>query len=173
MASWNIAWLGSHGFNKHTENDYKELTKYAKQLDADVIALQEVENSDYARKVFGDDYDYYFTKRNWVQRMGVAVRKSKGFQVTSSEYKALDVGRVRYGMDITLSKDGDKFRLLAVHLKYGCFEKPLDQQSVSNMSSSSKSAKKKKNACEKLSQQIKQLETWIVNEPQKTSHLSL
>jgi len=78
VASLNIAWLGSHGFNKRTENDYKELARYAKQLNADVIALQEVENSDYARKVFGDEYDYYFSSKNWVQRLGVAVRKSKG-----------------------------------------------------------------------------------------------
>jgi endonuclease/exonuclease/phosphatase family metal-dependent hydrolase len=91
----------------------------------------------------------------------VAVRKSKGFQVTSREYKALDVGRVRFGMDITLAKGDEKFRMLAVHLKSGCFEKPLDQQSVSNMASSSKSAKKKKNACEKLSKQVEPLEAWI------------
>jgi hypothetical protein len=39
IASWNIAWLGSHKFNKRTGNDYLQLAKYAKQLDADVIAL--------------------------------------------------------------------------------------------------------------------------------------
>jgi len=161
VASWNIAWLGSHGFNKRTETDYKELARYAKQLDADVIALQEVENSAYARKVFGDEFDYYFSTKNWVQRVGVAVRKSKGYQVTSSEYKELDVGRVRHGMDITLTKGDEKFWLLAVHLKSGCFEKPLDSITVSNMANGSKSAKKKKNACEKISKQIKPLEAWI------------
>lgn len=161
VASWNIAWLGSHKFNKRTDNDYKELARYAKQLDADVIALQEVENSYYARKVFGDDYDYYFSTKDWVQRVGVAVRKSKGYQVTASEYKALDVGRVRNGMDITLSKGDDKFRLLAVHLKSGCFDTALDNKSVTNMTSVSKSDRKKKNACEKLSKQIIPLEAWI------------
>jgi len=44
IASWNIAWLGSHKFNTRTPDDYALLAKYAKQLDADVIALQEVEN---------------------------------------------------------------------------------------------------------------------------------
>ncbi|WP_206483646.1 endonuclease/exonuclease/phosphatase family protein [Thalassotalea sp. G2M2-11] len=161
LASWNIAWLGSHKFNQRTEKDYKELARYARQLDADVIALQEVENSDYARKVFGDDYDYYFSTKNWVQRVGVAVRKSKGYQVSSVEYKALDVGRVRYGMDITLSKNDEKLRLLAVHLKSGCFEKALDGKSVGAMANSTKNAKKNKRACEKLSKQIKPLESWI------------
>jgi len=161
IASWNIAWLGSHKFNKRSANDYHELAIYAKQLNADVIALQEVENGEYARKVFGDDYDYYFSTNNWVQRVGVAVRKSKGYQVTASEYKALDVGRVRYGMDITLAKGNEKFRLLAVHLKSGCFDKPLDNSSVSAMVNASKSAKKKRNACEKLAKQIQPLEAWI------------
>jgi len=75
-----MAWLGSHSFNNRTEADYKELASYVKQLDADVIALQEVENSDYASKVFDDDYNYYFSTKTWVQRVGVAVRKSKGFK---------------------------------------------------------------------------------------------
>ena len=46
LASWNIAWLGSHKFNKRTETDYKELASYAKQFDADINTLQEIESSD-------------------------------------------------------------------------------------------------------------------------------
>ncbi len=161
VASWNIAWLGSHKFNTRTLADYKLLAKYAKQLDADVIALQEVESGEYARKVFGDEYNYYFSTKNWVQRVGVAVRKSTGYHVKATEYKALDVGRVRYGMDVTLTKGNEKLRLLAVHLKSGCFEKSLDKEIVNTMPNESKSAKKKKRACEKLSKQIQPLESWI------------
>ena len=61
LASWNIAWLGSHEYNQRTAADYQQLARYAKQLDADVIALQEVESEFWARKVFGNDYDYYFS----------------------------------------------------------------------------------------------------------------
>lgn len=53
------------------------------------MALQEVESAEWARKVFGNEYDYYFTTTDWVQRVGVAVKKSKGFSVTTAEYKAL------------------------------------------------------------------------------------
>ena len=42
IASWNIAWLGSHKFNTRTADDYSLLAKYAKQLDADVITPQKV-----------------------------------------------------------------------------------------------------------------------------------
>lgn len=161
IASWNIAWLGSHKFNKRTPVDYMELARYAKQLDADVIALQEVENAEYARKVFGDKYNYYFSKKDWVQRVGVAVKKSIGYKATSTEYKALDVGRVRYGLDVTLSKEDKRLSLLAVHLKSGCFDEPLDIGSIKSMPETSKREYKIKNACTKLSKQIEPLETWI------------
>ncbi|WP_281555942.1 endonuclease/exonuclease/phosphatase family protein [Thalassomonas sp. RHCl1] len=161
FASWNIAWLGSHEYNERKASDYQQLAHYAKKLNADVIALQEVEDASWARKVFGDDYDYYFSTKDWVQRVGVAVKKSSGYAVKAQEYKALDVGRVRNGMDVTLSKGDKKIQLLAVHLKSGCFDSPLDQASVSAMPSTSKKEAKRKEACEKLSKQISPLENWI------------
>lgn len=161
IASWNIAWLGSHEYNKRTSADYQQLSQYAKQLDADVIALQEVESEEWARKVFGDDYNYYFSTKDWVQRVGVAVKKSQGFSVQAKEYKALDVGKVRNGMDVTLTRNGKTVRLLAVHLKSGCFTTPLDNNSVDAMPNSSDKEIRRKEACTKLSKQIKPLEQWV------------
>jgi endonuclease/exonuclease/phosphatase family metal-dependent hydrolase len=174
LASWNIPWLGSHEYNQRTDSDYKELALYAEQLDADVIALQEVESEYWARKVFGDDYNYYFSTKDWVQRVGVAVKKSSGINVTAKEYKALDVGRVRYGMDITLTKNDKTLHLLAVHLKSGCFTAPLDSKSVKAMPSSSVNEKRLKEACTKLSNQIKPLEQWIdTHAEQDTAYIVL
>lgn len=161
VASWNIAWLSSHEYNKREDADYELLAKYASTLDADVIALQEVEDGEWASKVFGDGYDYYFSTRDWVQKVGVAVRKSSGLKVTSTEYKALDVGRVRNGMDIILSKGDKQLRLLAVHLKSGCFDKPLDSINVNAMPEASERNIKEKDACIILSNQIEPLEAWI------------
>jgi endonuclease/exonuclease/phosphatase family metal-dependent hydrolase len=161
VASWNIAWLSSHEYNKRVAADYKLLAQYASILDADVIALQEVEDGEWARKVFGDDYDYYFSTKDWVQKVGVAIKKTSGFKVTSSEYKALDVDRVRHGMDIILTKDDKQLRLLAVHLKSGCFDKPLDSLSVNVMPDTPERKFKEKNACNILSNQIEPLERWI------------
>jgi endonuclease/exonuclease/phosphatase family metal-dependent hydrolase len=164
VASWNIAWLGSHEYNERKESDYKKLAAYAKALNADVIALQEVENGEWAKKVFGNDYDFYFTTRDWVQRVGVAVKKSSGLTVVAQEYKALDVARVRNGMELTLSRNGKELTLLAVHLKSGCFANPLDSKTVGAMPSTSDKEIHRKEACTILSQQIKPLEQWIDNQ---------
>ena len=161
IATWNIAWLGSHKNNERAPSDYQELARYAKQLDADVIALQEVENASYAKKVFGDDYNYYFSTKDWVQRVGYAVRKTTDYSVTSTEYRKLDVGRVRYGMDLLLSKGDKKIRLLAVHLKSGCFEIPLDIKNIESMPYSTIKESKTKDDCYIHSRQIKPLESWI------------
>lgn len=161
LASWNIAWLGSHEYNQRNEADYQQLAMYAKQLDADVIALQEVESEYWARKVFGNDYDYYFSTKDWVQRVGVAVKKSQGVRVTAKEYKALDIGKVRHGMDITLTRNDKTLHILAVHLKSGCFVDALDSNSINTMPNTSIKEEKHKEACNKLAQQIKPLEQWI------------
>ncbi|RHW75257.1 endonuclease/exonuclease/phosphatase family protein [Colwellia sp. RSH04] len=163
VASWNIAWLGSHEYNERHSDDYKALAKYASTLNADVIALQEVESEYWAKKVFGDNYNYYFSTKDWVQRVGVAIRKDIGLTVKASEYKALDVGRVRHGMDITLSRNGKTTSLLAVHLKSGCFAKSLDKSTVADMPSSTEKEEKKKLACQLLSKQKTPLSQWIDN----------
>jgi endonuclease/exonuclease/phosphatase family metal-dependent hydrolase len=163
IATWNIAWLGSHEYNERLPADYDELARYAKILDADVIALQEVESPKWAKKVFGDEYEYYFSTKDWVQRVGYAVKKSLPYKVESSEYKKLDVGRVRNGMDLTLSKGDKKLRLLAVHLKSGCFDKSLGSNELSSMKYGTEKESKEKVACYTLSNQIKPLESWIDN----------
>jgi endonuclease/exonuclease/phosphatase family metal-dependent hydrolase len=161
VASWNIAWLGSHEYNKRKSNDYQQLAVYAKQLDADVIALQEVEDENWARKVFGNEYDFYFSTKDWVQRVGVAVKKSAGLRVVAKEYKALNVTRVRHGMDVTLSRNGKEIRLLAVHLKSGCFALPLDAKNLALLPSNTDKELRLKEACTTLSMQIEPLERWV------------
>lgn len=161
VASWNIAWLGSHEYNKRDNKDYQALTEYAQQLNADVIAMQEVESSEWAAKVLGDDYDYFFTTKDWVQRVGVAVKKNKGYQVKAQEYVELDQGLARRGMDVTISKNGKSVRLLAVHLKSGCFDKALDAKSVASMPDADEKQQYAKTACAELARQAKPLEAWI------------
>ena len=145
IAAWNI-----ENLTVGADKDYVSLQDYVKDLEADVIALQEVDGARAAEQVFDpDDYNFYFSSRNNRQRTGFAVRK--GIEVIQNpDYDALNVsGGLRYGTDITVSTDNEKIRLLSVHLKSGCFTKPLDGLGSG------------RGACDKLSRQVPILEDWI------------
>lgn len=145
IAAWNI-----ENLRVGADKDYVFLKDYVKDLEADVIALQEVDGADAAKQVFApDDYNFYFSSRNNPQRTGFAVRK--GINVTQNpDYDALNVsGGLRYGTDITVSTDTQKIRLLSIHLKSGCFTKALEGLGSG------------RGACDKLSKQVPVLEDWI------------
>ncbi len=150
VATWNIEHLrdaDNEGPNKRTDEDYNRLMGYADRLDADIIALQEVEGASAAKRVFASDkYNHFFSSRNNVQLTGFAVKKHLQV-VQNSDYDELNVsGGLRYGTDITVTVSGKKIRFLAVHLKSGCFSKPLTPGNTS---------------CGKLQEQVPVLEEWI------------
>ena len=149
IASWNLDWLNrrtQRGPVRRSPADYERLQRYAQRLHADVIAVQEVDGEEALRQVFSPgEYDYHLTAQRDVQRVGFAYRK--GLLVDRHpDLTALDVGGVRVGADLTVHVNGKALRLLAVHLKSGCFSAP---------SSSPKAA------CVKLQAQLPVLERWI------------
>ena len=153
MATWNIAHLYNSYTDRYrayarTDDDFARLKEYADQLDADIIALQEVENAGVARRVFGMDYDFFFSTRNNAQKVGFAIRKGLIPYSTASDYTPLGLDRsaLRYGLDLTLTLNGQRLRLLNVHLKSFCHAKPLTS---------------KTHHCARLSQQVAPLEAWI------------
>ena len=165
IATWNIYWLADSSYNVRSSGDYTLLKNYAKEMNADVVALQETENAIFAGKVFGSDYDYYFSSRpggSGTQRVGFAIKRAAGVKIENVEdYTRLDVGGVRYGMDLTLSRNNKTIRLLAVHLKSGCFESPLDANSIAGMPVNTTYEQDLKNACSKLASQKAPLEYWV------------
>lgn len=145
IATWNI-----ENLQVGSPKDYVFLKDYAEDLEADIIALQEVDGAEAAQQIFDkEDYNFYFSSRNNRQRTGFAVRKE--INVTQNpDYTALNVsGGLRYGTDITVSTDTEKIRLLSIHLKSGCFSRPLNSSTL------------RRGACNRLSQQIPILEKWI------------
>ena len=119
IASWNIRWLHARdgtGRVKREEADYQRLAGYAAVLDADIVALQEVNGSAAARRVFDPAiYAFHFPDDGHVQQAGFAVKKS--IPVEASElFDALDVGYLREGVDITVRVGNERLRLLGVHL---------------------------------------------------------
>jgi len=162
IAAWNIAWLTSkpaghpdlpRDLTTRTEQDFARLRAYAERLDADVIALQEVDGPLAAARVFdATAYDFHFPAESDVQRSGFAWRK--GLQVTRNpDLMALDLRptarrSLRRGADITLhGANGARLRLLSIHLDGGCAQGSVRQPNNSD--------------CQNLGQQAQILADWI------------
>ncbi|MFM8516416.1 MAG: endonuclease/exonuclease/phosphatase family protein [Nevskiaceae bacterium] len=126
--------------------DFRALERYARLLDADVVALQEVDGEKAARLVF-PDHEFCFTQREGVQNNGFAIRRGLAHRC-GEDLSALSLGgRVRSGAElIHFPGTGQEMRLLSVHLKSGCPRRPLDDP---------------RDACETLARQVPELERWI------------
>src|SRR5215213_2010828 len=146
VATWNIANLHHvvgealrPGAAARSEEDYATLRKYARRMDADIVALQEVNGPRAARLVFpAEEYDLFFSGRyaddlatgRESDRIytGFAVRRGIFDGITKRDVPSLGVqhtdGRpVRWGTEIMVERDGRRMRLLSVHLKSGCAHK--------------------------------------------------
>lgn len=126
--------------------DLKVLQRYVERLDADVVALQEVDGVAAARRVFRN-HDFCFSKRPGVQNTGFAIRKGIPHRC-GEDFMPLSLGdRVRRGSELLVYPGtAREFRLLSVHLKAGCPRRPLDDP---------------RRDCETLARQVPELERWI------------
>lgn len=150
IASWNIYWLTSEDPDHHRRkaNDYARLAAYANDLDADVIALQEVD-AGFVRKVFPlQQYRIELSHRDDTrQRTGFAIRKGVRYR-RLPDYRALSTKwGLRYGTVIELEVGGEKIDVMSVHLKSGCFDRDLDRPVTES--------------CRELKSQAGPLESWI------------
>lgn len=131
---------------ERSASDFAALARYARELDADVIALQEVDGAEAARLVFRE-HEFCFTGRRHVQNNGFAVRRGLSFRC-GTDVNGLALGdRVRRGAELVLFPgEPREIRLLAVHLKSGCGQRLLDDP---------------KRDCALLARQVPELERWI------------
>ena len=126
--------------------DFDALARYARELDADVIALQEVDGPAAARRVFGG-YQFCFSRRTNVQNTGFAIRAGIPHRC-GEDFLPLSLGdRLRRGTELVLHPGTPgEIRLLSVHLKSGCGKRPLDSP---------------RDQCEVLARQVPELERWV------------
>jgi endonuclease/exonuclease/phosphatase family metal-dependent hydrolase len=140
IATWNLEHLAEgngEGCRPRTNSEYEDLRQHAQRLNADVVALQEVENERAAARVFpSDQWMILMSSRpgsarssqcresasNKIlrQAVGFAIRKGIPFK-RNSDVSELGLGDpdLRWGVDVTLQL-ATPLRLLAVHLKSGC-----------------------------------------------------
>lgn len=131
---------------ERSARDFELLARYARELDADVIALQEVDGPDAARLVF-PGYRFCFTARPHVQNNGFAIREGIPYRC-GQDVTELSLGdTVRRGAELILFPDEPhEIRLLSVHLKAGCSRDRLSSRN---------------DACRDLARQVAALEAWI------------
>ncbi|WP_421993157.1 endonuclease/exonuclease/phosphatase family protein [Roseococcus sp.] len=136
LATWNIAWLTlrpphdralPRDLTPRQPEDFTRLADYARRLDADVLALQEVDGPEAAARILDpNDYRFFFPDERDIQRTGFAVRRSLR-AIRNADLAELDPipnerFSLRRGTDITVEVEGRMLRLLSVHLKAGCRE---------------------------------------------------
>jgi endonuclease/exonuclease/phosphatase family metal-dependent hydrolase len=129
-----------------SHEDIAALKRHAHALDADVIALQEVDGPDAARLVF-PDYQFCFSARIAVQNNGFAIRRGLPF-VCAPDLTDLSMNDdVRRGVELHLFPNTpQELRFLSVHLKSGCARESLESARPS---------------CGELARQVPVLERWI------------
>ena len=131
---------------RRTAEDFVKLREYALRLDADVIALQEVDGPQAARLVF-PDHEFCFTRRVHLQNVGFAIRPGVPFRCRDYPELGLADSRLRWGADLTLFPGSrGEMRVLAVHLKSGCHGERLTSE---------------RRDCQALAEQVPILERWI------------
>ncbi len=155
IATWNLDWLTTRAAGDYlppdvvprSDEDFARLAAYAQQLNADVVAIEEVDGTGAAAKVFPHDrYSVHMTRDHVVQRVGIAVRRGLHYDI-NPDVTELAENHLRSAADITLHLGSVSLRILAVHLKKGCRDQPLPRA--------------KSPACVELEDQIAPLVNWI------------
>ena len=160
IATWNLEWLTlrAAGDPALPENvvpkrpeDRALLRRYALSLDADIVAVQEVDGPDALAQIFPPErYAFFFTADRVVQRVGFAVRRGLATR-QNPDLAGLDVQPdapypLRTGVDITIDLPAAKLRLLGIHLKSGCSQAPLASSG---------------RVCDTLRRQLAPLQGWL------------
>ncbi len=166
MVAWNIEHLAENngeGCVARSDADYAKLRAFAESMDADVVALQEVESVKAVARVFPENewtiilsdrpdsgsYDCRGSGRpSTQQKVAFAIRKGVEFEgVDNFDELALNNPGLRYGLVIKLTGTPEPIEVMNVHLKSGCF---VNDYSTSN-----------RDACETFEEQVPVIDGWV------------
>jgi endonuclease/exonuclease/phosphatase family metal-dependent hydrolase len=129
VATWNLNWLTTRQVGLPADvkvrepEDFALLRAYAAELNADIIAIQEVDNADTASRVFPPEtWTIHMSDDHVRQRVGLVIRRGLDFDINPDVTAiALDpAAHLRSGVDVTVRLAAGPLRILAVHLKQGC-----------------------------------------------------
>ena len=175
LATWNIEHLAAAddaGCRPRSAEDYAQLREVAERLDADIVAVQEVQNRQALARVFDPAvYDLVVSarretgratcrgmdgQRRTAQRTGFAIDRER-LRQAGLDYRVLKglselgIDGRRWGTRILLEPvagGGPALELMAIHLKSGCAYNRLDRDV-------------RRHQCRTLIRQRGVLEEWI------------
>ena len=169
IAAWNLEHLDDtdgEGCLGRTGAHYAAIAHQIEALNADIVAVQEVENEAAARRVFpASHWDVAMSSRPPIENprrcwdrpearlghlaTGFAIRRGIAWH-RNEDLRALGIGNAfqRWGTDITVTEGDQELRLLSVHLKSGCWGAKQDGDT------------KRKKTCAVLRAQIGHLKAW-------------
>ncbi|XWN38153.1 MAG: HAD family acid phosphatase [Balneola sp.] len=166
FVAWNIEHLAENneeGCVARSDQDYEKLRNFAATMDADIVALQEVESVNAVARVFPEnEWEIVLSDRpssgsyecrgsgrpSTQQRVAFAVKKGIEFEkIDSFKELALNNPGLRYGLVIRLTGTPEPIEVMNVHMKSGCF--------VNDYSTSDR------DACETFEQQVPVLDKWV------------
>lgn len=175
LATWNLEHLaakGDDGCRPRTDADYERLRHHAARLQADIVALQEVENATAVARVFDPtryaieisgrpDQDLGTCRQRrgqerTMQRTGFVIDKARLAELGLTyrrlpDFEAIGTESQRWAAAILLESPGNggtPLHLLSLHLKSGCSYGRLD-------------GRVERGQCRILAQQRGILEEWI------------
>jgi len=139
---------------ERSATDLAAMAQVAGMLNADLVAIEEVDGPAAASQVFRG-YQFCFTGGREVQNTGFAVRRGLPYRC-GPDLMELSLGdELRRGATLVLYPGGTReLHLLAVHLKSGCARGPLASRA---------------HACERLARQAPALHAWVAAE-QRAGH---
>jgi endonuclease/exonuclease/phosphatase family metal-dependent hydrolase len=175
LATWNLEHLAAaagYGCRPRDEADYERLRQEAARLNADVIALQEVQNRAAVARVF--DPDTYAieisqqperdlgtcrrhrSRKRTMQRTGFAINKERLAKLGLTyrrlpDFEAIGLGSLSWATRILIEPTdggGEPIQLMSLHLKSGCAFGRLNGEI-------------RRDQCRLLRRQLGVLEEWI------------
>ena len=143
---------------ERSATDIAGMVRVAERLDADVVAIEEVDAAEAAAQVFRK-YQFCFTGGHEVQNTGFAIRRGLPYRC-GPDLMELSLGdQLRRGATVVLYPgSSQELHLLAVHLKSGCARAPLDSSA---------------RACERLARQAPALREWIAAQQRAGSRFAV
>lgn len=122
IGTFNIQWLGDgvNDLNPRTEDDYREIAQIIKETNADILALEEIENNRAIEIItdYLDDFSYYVSNKSGKQNVAIIYKNYIEIK-NIKEYMPIAVveHKTRPALTFDCKFKNFDWKMMVVHLK--------------------------------------------------------